>query len=66
MAIDQFISLDQVAAEAERCRLILDNEPPDDGSDMLYAAYNALLVVLGYNVEVPSKMFHGPKWTGAV
>ncbi len=62
MPVDQLISLDEVTAEAERCRLILDNEPADEGSDMLYAAYNALLFVLGYGVELPSKNFHGPKW----
>ena len=41
-------------------RIVLDNQ--SEGSDMLYAAYNALLFVLGYGVEVPSKAFHGPEW----
>lgn len=59
MAVDQLISLEEVAAEAKRCRLILDNQPSDEGSDTLYAAYNALLFVLGYGVKVPSKSFHG-------
>jgi hypothetical protein len=65
MPVDQLITLEEVEAEAQRCRAILDNEPPDEGSDMLYAAYNALLFVLGYGVEVPSKQFHGPKWAMA-
>lgn len=52
------IPMSEVEAEAERCRDILNNEPHDEDSDMLYAAYCALLMVLGYGTMPPSEMFH--------
>lgn len=51
------IPISEVEAEAERCRKILNDEPPDEFSDMLYAAYCTLLMVLGYGTELPSKQF---------
>lgn len=51
------LPLAQIEAEADRVRLILDNEPPNDNSDMLYAAYNALLYALGYNVHTPAELW---------
>lgn len=44
-----------VETEAQALRKMLDS--PHSNSDMLYAAYNALLFALGYGVAAPSKMF---------
>lgn len=54
---DTLLPLAEVEAEAQRCRKILDDYPSDENSDMLYAAYNALLFVLSYGVAQPSELF---------
>lgn len=51
------IAMDEIAAEAARCRRILDEKPADEFSDMLYASYNTLLYVLGYGTAPPSECF---------
>ena len=45
-----------IEAEAQKLRKMLD--AGEGGSDQLYAAYNALLMVLGYGVRPPSEMWN--------
>lgn len=52
---DQFIALDDVQREAAKLRIMLDQGVGD--TDQLYAAYNALLMVLDYGVMPPSEMW---------
>lgn len=62
--VDQFINLDIVSSEAEKLRLMLN--AGDGQTDQLYAAYNALLMVLGYGMEPPSEMWREPKPSAGV
>lgn len=55
MPVDQFIPLEEVSREAAKLRIMLDEGVGD--TDQLYAAYNALLMVLGYGVMPPSEMW---------
>ena len=55
MLVDQYIPLEDTQREAARLRIMLDEGVGD--TDQLYAAYNALLMVLGYGVQPPSEMW---------
>ena len=55
MPVDQFIPLEDVSREAAKLRIMLDQGVGD--GDQLYAAYNALLMVLEYGVQPPSEMW---------
>lgn len=52
---DKLISFERVQREAETLRAMLDKGEGD--TDALYAAYNALLMALGYGVKPPSEMW---------
>lgn len=53
-SVDHFIPLADVQREAEKCRIMLDKGEGD--TDPLYAAYNTMLMVLGYGTMPPSEM----------
>ena len=59
MAVDQYIPLSDTAREAAKLRIMLDQAIGD--TDQIYAAYNALLMVLGYGVQPPSEMWNRPR-----